>query len=180
VTVANQRLRTFIFQCLFWVNAIVWSAAIVWTAGLPLMDLRKLAADEPMSWQVTGTPELQPLGEGTDSRLTLLDDRRMRSIYRCDLPGSTSATCVPWGTALPVGSARIDYVDLPKGTGSTAHRMPLRVVVGDKEVYSRPYEEAISTARTRCLLIAVAGVALWLVVNLALTALWNRGRRARA
>jgi hypothetical protein len=180
VTVANPRLRTAAFQCLFWANAIGWSAAIVWTAGLPLMDLKKLAADEPMSWQVTGTPELQSLGQGSDSRLILMDDRHMRSIYRCDLPGSTSTTCVPWGTALPAGSARIDYVDLPEGTGSTAHRMPLNVVVGDEVVYRRPYEEAISTARTRCLLRAIAGVGLWVAVNLALTALWKRGRRSGA
>jgi hypothetical protein len=178
VTVANPRLRTFAFQFLFWANAIGWSAAIVWAAGLPLMDLKKLAAGEPMSWQATGTPELQPSGRGTESRLTLVDARRTRSIYRCDLPGSPSATCVPRGTTLPAGPARIDYVDLPEGTGSTAHRMPLRVVVGNDVIYRRPYEEAISTARTRCLLVAIGGVGLWLLVNFALTALWKRASGA--
>ena len=180
MTAANLRLKTAAFQLLFWANAIGWSAAIVWTAGLPLMDLKKLAADEPMSWQVTGAAELQPLGHGTDSQLTLMDDRHTRSAYRCDLPGWTPTTCVPLGAPLPAGSARIEYVDLPEGAGSTAHRMPLSVVVGDEVVYHRPYEDAISTARTRCLLTAVVGVGLWLAVNLALTALWKRGRRSGA
>lgn len=144
------------------------------------MDLKKLAAYEPVSWQVTGTAELQSLSQGTDSRLTLMDDRRVRSIYRCDLPGWTSTTCVPRGMALPAGPARIDYVDLPAGTGSTAHRMPLKVVVGSEVIYRRPYDEAIATARTRCLQTAIAGLGLWVVVNLALTALWKRGRRADA
>lgn len=176
VTAANPRLRAAIFQCLFWANAIGWSAAIVWTAGLPLMDLKHLAVEEPMSRQITGTADLQSPGQGTDSRLTLTDDRRIRSTYGCDLPGWTSTTCVPWGTALPAGPARIEYVDLPAGAGSTAHRMPLRVVVGSEVIYRRPYDEAISTARTRCLQTAIAGVGLWAVVNLVLTAFWKRGR----
>jgi hypothetical protein len=179
VTATHQNFRAAFFQCLFWANAIAWSLAIMWTAGLPLMDLKKLASDEPMSWQVMGTPELQPLGQGTESQLTLIDGRHLRSIYRCDMPGSTSSSCVPWGTALPAGSARIEYVDLPEGTVSAAHRMPLRVVIGDTVVYRRSYEDAISTARTRCLLTAIAGVGLWLLINLVLTALWKRGRKAR-
>jgi hypothetical protein len=37
-----------------------------------------------------------------------------------------------------------------------------------------------SMARTRCLLTAIAGVALWAVLHFAPTALWERGRRPRA
>lgn len=179
VTAAHPRLRTAVFQCLFWANAIGWSAAILWTAGLPLMDLKKIA-DEPASRQATGTLALEPLGHGTDSELALTDRRHQRSTYRCDLPGSTSTTCLPLGTPLAAAPARIDYVDVPEGTGSTAHRMPLSVVVGDQEVYRRAYEDAIMAARKRCLLTAAAGVGLWLVVNLALSALWKRGRLVSA
>ena len=58
--------------------------------------------------------------------------------------------------------------------------MPLRVVIGGEVVYSRSFEEAVSTARNRCLLLAAAGVGAWLVVNLALTGLWNLGRKEKA
>ena len=180
MTSANHPLRAAAFRILFWANAIGWSAALVWQAGLPLMDLKKLAANEPMPWQVSGVPELQPLGEGSESRLTLLEDRRGRSTYRCDLTGLRSTTCIASGAPLPVGRARVDYVDLPDGAGSPAHRMPLRVVIGGEVVYSRSFEEAVSTARNRCLLLAAAGVGAWLVVNLALTGLWNLGRKEKA
>ncbi len=173
-------MRAVVFQILFWLNAIVFSGAMLWSAGLPLMDLKKLAAYEPMSWQVAGAAQLQSPGPGMAPQLTLLEDRHVRSIYRCDLPGLTSTTCVPAGLALPAARARIDYVDMPEGTGSPAHRMPLRIVVGDELVYRRPYEEAISAARTRCLLMGGIGVGLWLAVNLGLTALWKRGRKTAA
>ena len=180
MTRANSPLRAVAFQALFWANAIGWSAALVWQAGLPLMDLKKLAANEPMSWQVSGVAELQPPGEGSEARLTLLEDRRGRSTYRCDLTGLRSTTCIPQGTPLPAGRARVDYVDLPEGAGSPAHRMPLRVVIGGAVVYSRSFEEAVSTARNRCLMLAGAGVGAWLLVNLALTGLWKLGRKAKA
>ena len=180
MTPANRPIRAAAFQFLFWANAIGWSAALVWTAGLPLMDLKKLAANEPVSWQATGMPELQSQGQGTGPRLALLEDRNVRSTYRCDLPGWRSTACVPEGAPLPAGPARIDYVELPDGTGSSAHRMPLRIVVGNETVYRRPYEEAISAARNRCLLVAFAGVGLWLSFNFALTALWKRGQATRA
>ena len=176
---ADGRRRAILFQLLSWANAIAWSAVLVWTAGLPLMDLKKLAADEPMSWQVTGMPELRPVGNDPEPRLALRQDDDVRSVYRCDLPGWRQATCVSAGT-LPAGQARVDYVDMPEGTGSPAHRMPLRVVVGNEVVFSRPYEEAISAARNRCLQVAAVGVVLWLTLNLALSALWKRGQKARA
>ena len=56
--------------------------------------------------------------------------------------------------------------------------MPVSVVVGEAVIYHRPCEEAISTARTRCLLAALAGVGLWLAVSLGLAVLWKRGRTA--
>ena len=178
MTPANRPVRAVVFQVLFWINAIGCSAAILWTSGLPLMDLKKLAANEPMSWQVAGTAQLQSADPGTAPQLTLLEDRHVRSIYRCDLPGLTSTACVPAGAPLSMARARIDYVDMPEGTGSPAHRMPLRIVVGNELIYRRPFEEAISSARNRCLLVAGIGVGLWLAVNLGLTALWKRGRKA--
>jgi len=150
------------------------------TSGLPLMDLKKLAAVEPMSWQVAGAAQLQSPGPGMAPQLTLLEDRNVRSIYRCDLPGLTATSCVPAGVPLPAARARIDYVDMPAGTGSPAHRMPLRIVVGNELIYRRPYEEAILVARNQCLLVAGIGVCVWLVVNLGLTALWKRGLKAAA
>ena len=179
MTRANSPLRTVVFQALFWANAIGWSAALLWQAGLPLMDLKKLAANEPTSWQVSGVVELQSLGKGAESQLTLREGRRGRSTYRCDLAGLRSTTCIPSGTPLPVGQARVDYVDLPEGAGSPAHRMPLRVVIGGEVVYRRSFEEAVSTARNRCLLVAAAGVGAWLLVNLSLTGLWRLGRKAK-
>ncbi len=178
MTPANRPVRTAVFQILFWINAIGCSAAILRTAGLPLMDLKTLAADEPLSWQVAGAAQLGAAGPGTAPQLTLLEDRNIRSAYRCDLPGLTSTTCVPAGAPLPEGRARIDYVDMPASAGSPAHRMPTRIVVGNELVYRRPYDEAISAARNRCLLVAAMGVALWLAINLGLTALWKRGLRA--
>ena len=180
MTPANRPVRAVVFQILFWLNAIAFSAAMLRTSGLPLMDLKKLAANEPMSWRVAGAAQFQAPGPGTAPQLALLEDRNVRSIYRCDLPGLPSTTCVPAGVALPAARARIDYVDMPEGTGSPAHRMPLKIVVGDDLVYSRPYEDAIEAARTRCLLVGGVGVGLWLAVNLGLTALWKRGLKAAA
>ncbi len=175
----NRRLRQAVFQSLGWINAIVFSAAIVWAAGLPLTDLKRLALADPWPREATGTLTVSSGGGGAAAPLGLLEHGNVWSVYRCDLPGWWTTACLPEGASLPVGPARIEYVNMPEGTGSSAHRMPVRVTVGDSVVYQRSYAEAVSAARDRCLEVGAAGVGLWLVANLALSLAWKRGQKAR-
>ncbi len=173
MTSAKSSRGQAVFHWLGWLNAIVWSAAVLWGAGLPLMDLKRLALAEPWPREAIGTLVVAP-------QLALLeDDGRVRSSYRCDVPGWWSTGCLPDGTSLPAGPARIDYVGMSDAIGSGTHRMPVRVSVGDAVVFERPYADAIAAARTRCLEVAAAGVGLWLLFNLALSMLWKRARKAR-
>ena len=178
MTSATPGRRQAVFQSLGWLNAIAWSAAIVWAAGMPLMDLKRLALADPWPRLATGRLERQAPPAGGTPLLTLLEPGPLRSIYRCDLPGWWTTSCLPEGTPLPAGPASVDYVGMPDAIGPSTHRMPVRVTVGDAVVFQRSYADAISAARNRSLAVAAVGVGLWLVVNLALSMLWKRGRKA--
>ena len=179
MTSANPGRRQAVFHTLGWLNAIVWSAAIVWVAGMPLMDLKKLALADPWPSAAMGTLGQAAPSAGDAPQLALLEQGNIRSIYRCDLPGWWTTRCLPEGTPLPAGPANIDYVGMSDAIGSSTHRMPVRVTVGDAVIFERSYADAISAARNRCLVVAAAGVGLWLAVNLALSMLWKRRVKTR-
>lgn len=172
-------VRQAAFQWLGWLNAIAWSAAVVWAAGLPLMDLKKLALADPWPRQAAGTLERVSPAPGGAPQLALLSPGNARTFYRCDLPGWWVARCLPDDAPLPAGPARIDFVAVPEGTGSPAHRLPVRVMAGDAVVYERSYADAVAATRTRCLEVAGIGVAMWLVCNLALSVAWKWTRKQR-
>jgi hypothetical protein len=162
-----------------WFQHIVTAVFFAMTvyAAWPLIDLQRLSGNEPVHKVATGLLEVSLTGFKQMKRVELIDNQNMHTTYSCDLVGYKNTTCIPELTPQPLKDARVEYVEMPEGIDSSAHRMPLRITVDGKLEFERTFAQAISVARYQRLVLVVIPVAIGIFMLWAFAAQSKRLRR---